>query len=90
MNPDLLARAELIRDEVRELGYAASRGDLFRGFSALAAPVFDHEGSLAGAVRMLGVATLMDAKPTSPMVAAIRSAAAAISDSLGYRGDVDT
>ena len=90
VNPDLLARAELIRDEVREQGYAASRGDLFRGFSALAAPVFDHEGSLAGAVSMLGVATLMDAKPTSPMVAAIRSAAAAISDSLGYRGDVDT
>ncbi len=87
VNPDLLARTRAIRDEVREQGYAASRGDLFRGFSGLSAPLFDHEGGLAGAISMLGVATLMDPKPASPMVTALRSAAADISNSLGFRNN---
>ena len=85
VNPDLQARADTIRKEVREAGYAVSGGLIFRGFSGLSAPVFDHEGGLAGAITMLGVATLMDTKRTSPMVKAVQAAARAISDSLGFK-----
>ena len=85
LHPDLFARADDIRSEVKATGYAASKGLFFRGFSALSAPVFDHEGALAGTVTMMGVASLMDARPASEMVRAVRETAAGISRNLGFK-----
>ena len=85
VNPDLLAQADIIRHDVRHAGYAASGGLLFRGFSALSAPIFDHEGSLAGAITILGVSVQIDPRPDSLMVNALISAAREVSRGIGYR-----
>jgi DNA-binding IclR family transcriptional regulator len=84
VNPDLVDQRDAICADIRKHGYAASRGHLFRGFCGLSAPVFDHEGKLAGAVTMLGVASLMDTRPRSQMTVALRQAAADISGKLGF------
>jgi DNA-binding IclR family transcriptional regulator len=83
LHRDLLERLTEVRARVLEQGFAASGGHLFRGFSAIAAPVFDHEGGLAGAVTMLGIATFMDPKPGSAMVTAVQETAALIGAQLG-------
>jgi IclR family transcriptional regulator, acetate operon repressor len=40
--------------EVRRRGYALSRGEVFRGALAIAAPVFDHAGVVIGSVALFG------------------------------------
>ncbi len=86
VHPDLLEGLAETRQRVIDQGFAVSGGTLFRGFSAIAAPVFDHEAKLAGCVTMLGIATLMDAREGSPMVAAVLDTAASIGAQLGYPG----
>lgn len=85
VHPDLMQGLGETRRQVVEQGFAVSGGALFRGFSAIAAPVFDHEERLAGAVTMLGIATLMDTQPSSGMVAAVLETAARIGAALGSR-----
>ena len=83
LNPDLAAHVDEIRAGVRATGYAASKGHLFRGFSAISAPVFGHDGSLACAVSILGVAQVMDAGERSRLVGSVQTAARTISHALG-------
>ena len=85
LHPDIATRRAAIETQIREQGFAASEGHLFRGFSALSAPIFDHEGALAGAVSILGVGTLMQTEAASPMVLATCGAARSISAALGFR-----
>jgi len=44
-----------LRHDVQELGYARADSLAHAGFSSLAAPVFDHERRLAGAITLLGL-----------------------------------
>src|SRR5436190_1602669 len=60
-----------------------SEGHLFRGFSAIAAPVFDHTGALAGSVTLLGIGSRIDRSPKSEMVAQVRQTALDLSRELG-------
>ena len=85
LHPDLLARAEDMRREIRAAGYTVSKGHLFRGFAGVSCPVFDHEGALAGAVTILGVASFIDPGPFSDIVMAVKKAAAEISHKLGFK-----
>jgi DNA-binding IclR family transcriptional regulator len=87
IHPEIAARREEIVGDVLKTGVAISEGYLFRGFSAISAPVFDHQEQLAAAVTMIGVATLMDRSPAGAMATAVSSAGALISKSLGYHGD---
>jgi DNA-binding IclR family transcriptional regulator len=52
------AIAELIR-AVRAAGHAGSDGGLYEGFTALSAPVFDHENQLCAAVALVDAAAGM-------------------------------
>ena len=85
LHRDLLARAQDTRREIRAAGCTVSKGHLFRGFAGVSCPVFDHEGALAGAVTMLGVASVVDTGPFSNMVLAVKEAAADISGKLGFK-----
>jgi DNA-binding IclR family transcriptional regulator len=49
------AMVKKLRHEVQELGYARADSLAHAGFSSLAAPVFDHERRLAGAITVLGL-----------------------------------
>ena len=81
--PDLLARRDAIAAKVRKDGYAVSEGHLFRGFSAIAAPIFDHTGALAGSVTLLGIGAQIDRSPKGPIVSRVRQAARDLSHKLG-------
>ena len=81
--PDLLARKDAIVAQVRKDGFAISAGHLFRGFSAIAAPVFDHTGAIAGSVSLLGIGSQIDRSPKGKMVAQVRQAAHDLSRELG-------
>lgn len=84
LHPELGARREEFVAEVRKSGVAISEGYLFRGFSAISAPVFDHAGKLVAAVTMMGVASLMDRLPEGEMANAVREAGAQIGAALGF------
>lgn len=69
---------------VRAAGHAASPHWMATGFEAVAAPVFDHSGSIAAALTMLGPAGLLAAERRAPALAALREAAARLSARLGH------
>jgi DNA-binding IclR family transcriptional regulator len=81
--PELLARKEAIVARVHKDGFAISEGHLMRGFSAIAAPVLDHTGALAGTVTLLGIGSPIDRSPKSEFVAQVRETATALSRELG-------
>jgi DNA-binding IclR family transcriptional regulator len=81
--PDLLARREKIATKVRKDGFAISEGRLFRGFSAVAAPIFDHTAALAGSITLLGIGGQIDRSPKGPVVSQVRRVARELSEQLG-------
>ncbi|MGE0630013.1 MAG: IclR family transcriptional regulator [Hyphomicrobiaceae bacterium] len=83
--PDLLARRDAISSKIRKDGFAVSEGHLFRGFSAVAAPVFDHTDSLAGSVTLLGIGAEIDRSPRGPVVSRVRQVAHELSGKLGSK-----
>ena len=85
VEPDLAARRAEIVADVQAHGVAISEGRLFRGFSAISAPVFDHTGAIAAAVTALGVGALIDRDPAGALATDVRAAAGGISAALGYR-----
>jgi DNA-binding IclR family transcriptional regulator len=83
---DLRARAKKSIAAVKRYGVGFSDGRHYQGLSALSAPVFDHAGSMAAAVTLLGFQRNMDIDPNGSMAKALRRAARAISASLGCTG----
>jgi len=84
LDPELLARRDAIIAQVRKDGLAISKGHLFRGFSAIAAPIFDHTEALAGSVTLLGLGSQIDRSPAGPVAAQVRQAARDLSQQLGH------
>ncbi len=78
---DTLARL----DAVRRHGVAAIKGLLLPGASALAAPVFDHTGAMAGALGVVGTEAGLDVSVTGAAAQAVKRQAAGLSERLGYR-----
>lgn len=76
-------RAEL--DEVRVQGWALSAQEVLLGVNALAAPVFDGLGQLAGTIAIVGSAQTLPDDPPATMIEALVSAARKLSEQLGYR-----
>jgi DNA-binding IclR family transcriptional regulator len=76
---------ERIRDEVRRSGLAATEGGLTATIGALAAPVFEVEGRLAGALTTLGWLGQIDLRSTGPTARALQRAADDLSRRLGHR-----
>jgi len=77
------AQVEAMFKEVRERGLARVTGDMNKGIHALAAPVFDHAGALAGSIALLGGAGLFDAGFDSANAIALKAKAAEVSRRMG-------
>ena len=85
---DAGAVQELI-DQVRRDRLAISRGDYLPGLSAVAAPVFDHQGQLVASTAVLGRSGTMDGVGPDSPAAALRQASEEVSNKLGYSATFD-
>jgi DNA-binding IclR family transcriptional regulator len=72
-------------DRVRKRGWAVAPGEILSGINALAAPVFDAGGALAGTIGILGSVQHVAPRPAPAMIAAVLDAAAELSRRLGFR-----
>jgi DNA-binding IclR family transcriptional regulator len=70
--------------QVRSRGWATSPNQVLQGVNGLAAPVFSHIGSYAGAIAVAGSVQTVPGSPSAELVNAVRRAAAQISRNLGY------
>jgi DNA-binding IclR family transcriptional regulator len=76
-------QVQLLRARVRREGAAHAGGRRNAAIAAVAAPVFDAAGALAGAITALGLRGDLDDAPGSSVDTALRAAAAAVSAALG-------
>jgi DNA-binding IclR family transcriptional regulator len=81
----VVSRRELDRElaQVREQGYAIAADELEVGFTALAAPVRNHFGTVVAAISVNGPSVRLRPNVLREMVDAVRSAADRISRRLG-------
>ena len=71
----------------RKQGWATAANEVVFGVNALAAPVFDHRGSFAGTIAIVGSTQYIGSKPEAKQLAMVTDAARRISKNLGWRGD---
>ena len=72
--------------QVKARGWATAPNQVLEGVNGLAAPVFNHSGTYAGAVAIAGSIQYIPASPSQAQVKAVTKAAARISQRLGWRG----
>lgn len=70
--------------EVRARGLASVVGDLVPGVSALAAPVFDHEGKIAAVLGVVGQQQQLDVDPEGHVAHVLKRTAGELSKRLGF------
>ena len=70
--------------EIRQHGISRATGSLTPGINGFSAPVFDHSGGMVAAITALGSVGEFDVDWDSPVAAAMRAAAAQLSQRLGY------
>ena len=75
--------AELER--IRRRGYAVSRAERIAGAASVAAPVFDHTGSVIGSISAAGVLARAEPRTMTRTGAIVTAAARALSRELGWR-----
>lgn len=80
---DFRQRAEKIRDWVRANGFAWSESQLNQGFSAMSAPIFDHDDRLVAALTFVALAPQIGRSPKGDMAKALVAAAREISRGMG-------
>ncbi len=83
LDPELGRRRSELVNSVKATGIAISEGYLFRGFSAVSAPVFGYGDELAGAITVLGPGGSIDRRIEGSLPVAVQSAAHDISRRLG-------
>ena len=79
--------ADSLRFEVMTVarnGWAVAPEEALMGINALAAPVFDASGELAGTLTIVGSIQHLPAAPEPAIIQAVRDGAARISAQLGY------
>ena len=74
---------EVLLREVRAHGISRSEGEIVPGVSAMAAPVFDHAGSIVLAVTAIGPAAIFDTAWDGALAQALRACGDAVSQRLG-------
>ncbi len=82
ISPDQ-APLEKIIAETRSRGVARTDSLLNTGFTALSAPVFSYDGTLAAAITIIGPSALIDASFTGASARHLRSAAEHLSAQMG-------
>lgn len=84
-----IQKADELKDAiatVRNQGWATAPQETLIGINAIAAPVFYHDGSLAGALGIFGSLQYIPEKPSEEQIAQVRQAARIASQTLGWRG----
>lgn len=76
-------RQKIIAD-VRSAGVAGSDGQVYEGFAALSAPIFDHANALAGSFTILGLRRDFTPDTRGPDASLLLEAASQVSIALGY------
>jgi DNA-binding IclR family transcriptional regulator len=72
--------------EFRDKGLARTTGSLTAGINGFSAPVFDHSGAMVAAVTALGPVGEFNVDWDTPVAAAMKAAARALSERLGHTG----
>lgn len=72
--------------EVRKRGWAVAANQVLTGVNGLAAPVFRHNGSYAGAIAIAGSVQHIPATPSPAQIRAVIGAARSISKKMGWAG----
>lgn len=86
MSSAMATRVARLRRETIARGLGKVEGSLLPTISALAAPVFSHDGRLAGSLTALGWTDGFDPHPRGTIGRPLAAAAAGLSHDLGYRG----
>src|SRR6516225_4846646 len=84
--PKTINKATLAADlaRARKDGYFVSRGEVFVGAIAIAAPYFDHTGSVVGSVGVFGPEARLDQRWTTKAISHVVKSAAALSAASGH------
>ncbi|TFH48001.1 MAG: IclR family transcriptional regulator, partial [Lysobacterales bacterium] len=69
----------------RRHGFAWSIGDVFPGSAAVAAPVFDHTGNVAGSLTVRGPHVRLTRQRLIELAPTVKKSAASLSAALGYQ-----
>jgi DNA-binding IclR family transcriptional regulator len=85
--PDEAAREAIRRDlaRIRRHGYSLSAGEVIKGASAMAAPVFDRSGHVRGSVSVFGPEARINGEHHAFCLNHLRQTANAISAAVGHR-----
>lgn len=89
MTPQTITNVGVLKEEierVRRRGWATAPGEALPGLNALAAPIYQHGGELAGMIAILGSVQYILGDPDPEQIEAVTSAAREVSESLGYHG----
>jgi DNA-binding IclR family transcriptional regulator len=77
-------------EQVRAQGIARTDGQLNAGFSALSAPIFSHDGSLAAALTVIGPSTQMNSDIEGPVASRLREVTQDLSRAMGWSSQADS
>lgn len=72
-------------DHIREQGYAVVHQELEIGFTAIGAPIWDHNADVIAALSVNGPTARLTPERVPEVVKLVQAAAARISERLGYR-----
>jgi DNA-binding IclR family transcriptional regulator len=79
-----------IVDQARKQGIAVVRGDFLKGFDAIAAPVFGHDGQIVMTISIIAAEGMIDLTAEGRPTQALRNAARSLSARLGAPGSADS
>jgi DNA-binding IclR family transcriptional regulator len=87
LSPTTLITAEALWEQihqVRALGYAVSLNERGEGGASVSAPVFDHTGKVAAAIKISGVVTRFTEDRVQIFIPIVKRVASELSHALGY------
>ncbi|MCC7272201.1 MAG: IclR family transcriptional regulator [Alphaproteobacteria bacterium] len=79
-----MADVDRLITEVRIARIGMTQEEFLPGLSAIAAPIFDHQGRIEAAIAMIGVRGTVDHTGPGSMVEVLRATADAVSRELGF------
>ena len=81
--------ADRLAAEVRANGIARASGTVLSGFTSIAAPVWDHAGTLQAVVSIVGPIGILDDRPDGMPARTLLQETRRISACLGWRAEVE-
>lgn len=80
-----MAAVDRLLAETARCGLGRVAGEMLIGVEALCAPVFAHDGRLAGSLTALGTSGAFDSSQGGPVASGLKAAAGELSGRLGHR-----